>query len=226
MVDAQGKDCTPKGRKACALLALLIVAPQGTRARRWLQDKLWSDRGETQGNASLRQALSELRKILGSQKDLLISSGANLSVDLDRLQVDVLQLQASTLERDFQPNDLPEFLEGVDVSDPEFEDWVRDQRSYWEDTLKTFLARKVEAAETSGDVTSQEAVPSLGLEETAPLADRTILAILPMENRTGEPRIDHFAEGLSEDLIERLSRLRWLAVISRSSTFSLSLIHI
>ncbi|MGO1120529.1 hypothetical protein ACTL6U_17620 [Rhodovibrionaceae bacterium A322] len=221
LLDAQGNNCAPKGRKACALLALLIVAPQGTRARRWLQDKLWSDRAETQGNASLRQALSELRKAFGDNRDILASSGANLSIDLSRLNVDVLQLQEGTFSSELQPNDLPEFLEGVDLTDPEFEDWVRDQRSYWEDKLKAHLASQA-GRDHTGESTALTSPLASSMEEelAAPLSDRTILAILPLENRTGEPRIDHFSEGLSEDLIERLSRLRWLAVISRSTTFT------
>ncbi len=215
LLDRDGKDRAPKGRKACALLALLLVAPQGARARRWLQDKLWSDRGDAQGSASLRQALSALRKALGAQRDLLVSSGVNLSIDLSRVRVDVLQLLEGTLERDFQASDLPEFLEGVDVADPEFENWVRDQRSYWESKLQAFLAARGGRAES--DPAQPDSLPADG---AASLADRTILAVLPLENRTGKPRIDHFAEGLSEDLIERLSRLRWLAVIARSSTFN------
>ena len=37
---------------------------------------------------------------------------------------------------------------------------------------------------------------------------------------TGDPANDYLCEGLSEDLIDRLSRLRWLPVISRSSSFA------
>ncbi len=52
--------------------------------------------------------------------------------------------------------------------------------------------------------------------------DRPALAILPFANRTDDPAYDYLSEGLSEDLIDRLSRLRWLPVIARNSSFALA----
>jgi hypothetical protein len=43
----------------------------------------------------------------------------------------------------------------------------------------------------------------------------------PHRNLTGGPDFDYFAEGLGEDLIDRLSWLKWLPMIVRSSGFSL-----
>src|SRR5262249_20867811 len=59
------EDLTPRGRKARALLALLALTPTRRRSRPALQDKLWSDRGPEQGAASLRQALTEIRRAFG-----------------------------------------------------------------------------------------------------------------------------------------------------------------
>ncbi|MCE8441084.1 SARP family transcriptional regulator, partial [Rhodovulum sulfidophilum] len=50
LTDAEGRDFTPKSRKAQALLALLALSPRGTRTRIWLRDKLWSESDE--GRAS------------------------------------------------------------------------------------------------------------------------------------------------------------------------------
>lgn len=58
----------------------------------------------------------------------------------------------------------------------------------------------------SGSVASPSTVPSI--------------AILPFANLSSNAEYDHFAEGLSEDLITRLSRLRWLFVAARNSSFS------
>ena len=49
--DAQGNIITPKAKKTCAMLAMLILSPRATRTRVWIRDKLWSDRGEEQGAA-------------------------------------------------------------------------------------------------------------------------------------------------------------------------------
>jgi TolB-like protein len=52
-----------------------------------------------------------------------------------------------------------------------------------------------------------------------PLPDRPSIAVLPFANMNGDPDQEHFAEGMSEDLITGLSRIRWLFVIARNSTF-------
>ena len=52
--------------------------------------------------------------------------------------------------------------------------------------------------------------------------DHPALAVLPFANVTGDSSHDYLAEGISEELIERLSRIRWLPVIARSSSFSLT----
>src|SRR5262249_45057793 len=46
------------------------------------------------------------------------------------------------------------------------------------------------------------------------------LAVMPFLNLTGETTQDYLAEGISEELIDRLSRIRWLPVIARNSSFS------
>jgi eukaryotic-like serine/threonine-protein kinase len=47
----------------------------------------------------------------------------------------------------------------------------------------------------------------------------TSLAVLPFENGSGDQNLDYFSEGLSEDLLDRLSQLPELKVIARSSSF-------
>jgi len=52
-----------------------------------------------------------------------------------------------------------------------------------------------------------------------PLPDRPSIAVLPFDNMSGDPAQEYFADGISEDLITGLSRIRWLFVIARNSTF-------
>src|SRR5947208_9703512 len=52
-----------------------------------------------------------------------------------------------------------------------------------------------------------------------PLPDRPSIAVLPFDNMSGDSAQDYFADGISEDLITALSRIRWLFVIARNSTF-------
>jgi len=52
------------------------------------------------------------------------------------------------------------------------------------------------------------------------LPDKPSIAVLPFQNLSDEREQDYFADGTVEDIIEALSRLRWLFVIARASTFT------
>ena len=52
-----------------------------------------------------------------------------------------------------------------------------------------------------------------------PVLDRTAIAVLPFANLSGEPEQEYFSEGISEDIITALSKLRWFYVIARNSSF-------
>src|SRR5260370_36633033 len=52
------------------------------------------------------------------------------------------------------------------------------------------------------------------------LPDRPSIAVLPFTNISGDPEQDYFADALVEEIITALSRLRWLFVIARNSTFT------
>jgi TolB-like protein len=52
-----------------------------------------------------------------------------------------------------------------------------------------------------------------------PLPDRPAIAVLPFTNMSGDPEQEYFSDGISEDLITALSKLRWFFVIARNSSF-------
>jgi adenylate cyclase len=56
----------------------------------------------------------------------------------------------------------------------------------------------------------------------APLAlpDKPSIAVLPFQNMSGDPEQEYFADGMVEEIITALSRIRWLFVIARNSSFS------
>ena len=54
---------------------------------------------------------------------------------------------------------------------------------------------------------------------TLPLPDRPAIAVLPFVNMSDDPERD-FSDGISEDLITALSKLRWFFVIARDSSFA------
>jgi TolB-like protein len=52
------------------------------------------------------------------------------------------------------------------------------------------------------------------------LPDKPSIAVLPFQNMSGDPEQEYFADGMVEDIITALSRLRWLFVIARNSSFT------
>jgi TolB-like protein len=52
-----------------------------------------------------------------------------------------------------------------------------------------------------------------------PLPDRPAIAVLPFINMSGDPEQEYFSDGISEDIITALSKLRWFFVIARNSSF-------
>lgn len=51
-------------------------------------------------------------------------------------------------------------------------------------------------------------------------AQRPSLAVLPFINMSGDAEQEYFADGISEDIITGLSKLRWFFVIARNSSFA------
>jgi len=52
------------------------------------------------------------------------------------------------------------------------------------------------------------------------LPDKPSIAVLPFQNLSGDPEQEYFADGVVEDIITALSRMRWLFVIARNSSFT------
>ena len=62
--------------------------------------------------------------------------------------------------------------------------------------------------------------PSTPVDRKMALPDKPSLAVLPFDNMSGDPEQVYFADGLAEDLITGLSRVSWLFVIARNSSFA------
>ncbi|WP_306113970.1 hypothetical protein [Roseovarius sp. MMSF_3305] len=110
-----GEEIVLSSAKACGLLALLATEETLTRHRIWLQDKLWSDRRAEQGAGSLRQVLVQIRRAFGAASDILSADRTVVRLDPSRIEI----------KRDGKG----EFLEGIDIRDPEFNTWLASMRS-------------------------------------------------------------------------------------------------
>ncbi len=63
--------------------------------------------------------------------------------------------------------------------------------------------------------------PAAAAAKTDPSStNRPSIAVLPFANMSGDPEQEYFADGISEDIITGLSKLRWFFVIARNSSFA------
>jgi TolB-like protein len=63
--------------------------------------------------------------------------------------------------------------------------------------------------------------PAMTRPDTDPaLPDKPSIAVMPFQNMSGDPEQEYFADGMVEEIITALSRIRWLFVIARNSSFT------
>jgi adenylate cyclase len=87
------------------------------------------------------------------------------------------------------------------------------------------IARPVEAfvlrpAATASASESGRALLMGNTTETLPLPDRPSIAVLAFTNMSGDAEQEYFSDGIADDIITELSRVRWLFVIARNSSFA------
>ncbi|HYS67739.1 MAG TPA: winged helix-turn-helix domain-containing protein, partial [Paraburkholderia sp.] len=87
----------------------------------------------------------------------------------------------------------------------------------WIETLPRRGYRYVGPSVTPGNPPAAE-----GTQASAPLAlpDKPSVAVLPFSNLSGDPAQEYFADGMVEDIIAGLSRIKWLFVVARNSSFA------
>jgi len=105
-------------------------------------------------------------------------------------------------------------------------DQVRDKLAFsFEDMGEQQVKNIARPVRVHRIVIGEEAGPSEPPAETStkpPLAlpDKPSIAVLPFQNMSGDPEQEYFADGMVEEIITALSRIRWLFVIARNSTFT------
>jgi len=87
-----------------------------------------------------------------------------------------------------------------------------------EQTLKN-IARPVHVYRIIVDPSRRRATPKREVPALA-LPDKPSIAVLPFQNMSGDPEQEYFADGMVEEIITALSRVRQLFVIARNSSFT------
>jgi TolB-like protein/Flp pilus assembly protein TadD len=82
------------------------------------------------------------------------------------------------------------------------------------------ISRKVRVYRIQIGQTADVATPPVLALDKPPIPDKPSIAVLPFQNMSGDPDQGYFADGMVEEIITALSRIRWLFVIARNSTFT------
>lgn len=198
--DAQDRTIVVRSRKAQAMLAMLALSPRGARSRVWLRDKLWSGSDEKRSSTCLRQTLFELRRDLGALADSALRVNSHeIALHAHRVWIDhaAVQSDPAAFHRLGLGIDC-ELLEGFDIGDPEFEDWLTLERSAWAD-------RAEELAQAPADLPMRLPPDGGGVVEAPepPVASLAILrTILHGGDALSAPLADRVIEGIATGLSE------------------------
>ena len=102
-------------------------------------------------------------------------------------------------------------------------DQVRDKLSFGFEDLGEQNVKNIAHPIGVHRVSLAEGAPPATFKSTAAAepstANRPSIAVLPFANMSGDPEQEYFADGISEDIITGLSKLRWFFVIARNSSF-------
>lgn len=123
-----GRDVTPRGRKARAIIAYLSAQADHQASRERLIDLLWGDRSEAQARASLRQALLEIRHATG---ELVHADRDNIWVNAGSMSID-------------RGDSASEPFENLNHISPEFDEWLRCERERSREDALAALQQDVE----------------------------------------------------------------------------------
>jgi adenylate cyclase len=97
-----------------------------------------------------------------------------------------------------------------DLGETKLKNIVQSMRVY---SLQVCSAAQARAATLAEPVAPTAPGPTLALP------DKPSIAVLAFENMSGDPEQEYFADGMVEDVITGLSRIKWLFVIARNSSF-------
>jgi TolB-like protein len=141
---------------------------------------------------------------------------------------DVLCYLVENRDRVVSKDDLVDAVwHGRIVSDATLSSRINAVRSALNDTgeeqrlIRTIVRKGMRfVGEVRDSVSTVSAVPMENCPEGLGLPDRPSIAVLPFDNMSGDPDQDYFADGMVEDIITGLSRIRWMFVIARNSSFT------
>ena len=167
--------------------------------------------------AELQRAMAEREAEVPKDRRIQYRVGINLGdivIDGNDIQGDGVNI-AARLEALAEPG-------GVCVSGKVFEEVKNKVKVGFEDLGERKVKNISEPIQIYKLLLDPDAAGGLTFAVPAPaleLPDKPSIAVLPFENRSGDPTQDYFAAGIAEDIITELSKFHWFFVIARNSSF-------
>jgi DNA-binding SARP family transcriptional activator len=179
-------------KKAQALFAYLAMRPGQPQPRDKIAALLWGDSGEEQARHSLRQTLVGLRKVLGNtEPPVLVTEGDAISLSRDSVSVDTVEFQkhvnAGTEEALEQAAELyvGDFLEGMNVAEEPFEDWLLNERERLHELAQEALAKLLSLYSKNGrpELAVRAAGRLLSLDPLQEAVHRALMRLYAQQGR-------------------------------------------
>lgn len=190
-------------KKGVALLAYLARWPGTDVPREILRGLLWPDSGEGQARASLRTALSTLRRALGDAENVVTGDMTSLTLDPSRAEIDTIRFDAAMAAPDDADAEViaemvrGEFLDGFGPVSPEFDRWAEAERATLRARFGALLLRLTDARFATGDM------------EGAIATAQRILALDPLQEHVHRRLMQAYhAQGRSDAALRQFDLLR------------------
>ena len=192
LVESGGEPVVIASRKARALLGYLAQRGNMPLSRSTLMGLLWGDRSEAQARASLRQTLSELRQGLGPAGAACLVANLDSITWVDRdswtdTKALGLALKTGDMAALVEAADLyrGEFLEGLDIHEPAFEQWLAVERENLRMQAASVLAQLMAYSESMKNV--EQAITYgqrlLGLDPLQEHVHRDVMRLFATQGR-------------------------------------------
>lgn len=181
-------------KKAQALLAYLVVEPGEAHLRDKLAALLWGDSSDQRARQSLRQTLLAIKQALARNGvEVLRVDTESVAVNRSALDVDVVAFER--LANEGTPQALAQaaalykgdFLEGLSVQEPRFEEWLITERERLREVALEVLGKLLAQQTASGAV--QQAIQTAGrllaLDPLQEAVHRALMRLYVLQERRG-----------------------------------------
>jgi DNA-binding SARP family transcriptional activator/TolB-like protein len=197
LAGASGQTVAIASRRARGLLAYLALAPEHSASREKLCGLLWSDRGELQARASLRQCLLELRDLTAvAGVDFIERHREEVTLHADAFESDVGDLRlaldgadADALSRILVSLGSARLLEDLDIPGL-YRDWLDQARAQQERAVAVAVLRRLESLEADGDWRNLTTLAEAYLNRD-PLDEAVVAAAIRADIASGSTTIAH-----------------------------------